>query len=667
MAIATTANPFIPHRDVDLQVHAELTNLLYRNTRGAHVVLIAVAALIGLLFWGLVNAATVTFWISYMIALELGRAYLAAKYRRREIPLTQSRIWAQYFQLGNVMAGIGWGAGGILLFVSHSEIHQVILAVMLVGISAVAVPALATNAAVYVAFVLLTTGPLIVQLILHGTKLTMIAATLIIFVLPLLIAFAIRIHRQLVESLKLRFAYADLARELQGEIAVRRQAENRLLELANYDQLTGLPNRTLLTDRLEQALAKARRRESVVAVLFADIDRFKAINDSLGHHVGDDVLRNVGERLKAVVREENTVARLSGDEFIVLLEDTPGNQTVATVARRLLAEIGEPIELEDGTELKFTCSVGISLFPNDGTDVEALLRNADIAMYRAKKQGRNNFQFFTSDMHAEAIKRLSRENAMRKAMEREEFYLVFQPQINVLNREIIGVEALIRWNSPDFGAVSPTEFIPLAEETGLINPIGEWVLNEACKQAKIFIDELGDTDFHIAVNLSAKQLAKHGLLKQVERVLQNTGIPPHILMLEITESVALSNAHSNLALLRKFRAMGIRLALDDFGTGNSSLTYLKRFPINVVKLDKTFIENVTANREDAAIARATIDLANSLELQVVAEGVETESQVQWLKSEQCFLMQGFLFSPPIPAEECRLRMLEANEKKSVAQ
>lgn len=655
MAISTSANVILPRRDVDRQVEGELINLLFRNSRGLHVSTIVGAVLIAALFADSVNHFVLALWSLYMVIVGGVRAVVSAQFTRTAISLDDADQWLQRFRAGNLLAGLGWGTAGILLFLPDDGAAQWMLTMIVVAAVAVSLPSLSASRRLFVQFALLAIAPLLMRHLLEGDRTNLVAASMLIFLFPLLAAFALRGYRQMVDELQARFAYADLARELSGEIAVRRQAEGRLLDLANYDQLTGLPNRALLRDRLEQSIAKARRRQRKVAVLFADLDRFKAINDSLGHHTGDDVLRAVAGRLQRSIREENTVARLSGDEFIVVLEDFDDMDGVRALARRILMEVSEPVPLADGGDIKLTASIGIAVFPDHGRDVEALLQNADIAMYRAKTAGRNTFQVFSPDMHAEALTRLSRENALRRALENQEFYLVFQPQVDTFSGGYIGVEALIRWESPEYGLVAPDEFIPLAEDTGLIRPLGDWALRAVCEQARKFREALG-REFHVSINLSARQLDPERTIPTIARVLEDTGVEPAALMFEITESVALTNAHANLALLRKLRAMGCRLALDDFGTGNSSLTYLKRFPINCVKLDKTFIDNVAVNREDAAIARATIQLANALELMVVAEGVESREQAEWLQSENCFLMQGYLFSPPLRAHECIARL-----------
>ena len=431
----------------------------------------------------------------------------------------------------------------------------------------------------------------------------------------------------------------------------RREAEEKLREMANYDRLTGLPNRSLFMDRLAQGLAKARRARQRVALLFIDVDRFKSINDSLGHHSGDTVLRSIGKRLLGCVRASDTVARLGGDEFTVVLENCQDAEFITMICERILAAVVEPISLGQ-TEVNLTCSIGISLFPNDGADGDVLLQNADSAMYKAKDRGRNNYQFFTQDMHVRAMLHLSRENALRKALQRTEMVLHYQPQFDLRRGGIVGLESLVRWHDPELGLIWPGEFIPLAEETGLIVPLGEWVLQQSCQQAKLWYEVAKGRPFHMAVNLSVRQFGMKNLVEVVRGALDASGLPPEALQLEITESVIMQDVEANIGVLEQLKALGVRIALDDFGTGHSSLLYLKRLPVDVLKIDREFVEVIHKSQYDTAIAHSIISLGDSLKLQVIAEGVESVGQMQTLQAQGCHIMQGYLFSPPLTEEEC---------------
>jgi diguanylate cyclase (GGDEF)-like protein/PAS domain S-box-containing protein len=433
------------------------------------------------------------------------------------------------------------------------------------------------------------------------------------------------------------------------DISDRKVAEERVQYLAYYDALTGLPNRTLLRDRLSKALASARRRKDKVALLFLDLDRFKIVNDSLGHSLGDLLLKEVAARLKRWAREQDTVARLGGDEFLIVLtsvKDIPG---AAIAAERLMdAMIAEFVV--QGHPLMVSCSLGISIFPEHGADGETLIKNADAAMYSAKDYGRNNFQFFTEDINAEVVERLTLENSLRLALEKKELFLVYQPQMDIASGRITGLEALLRWQHPELGLVPPDKFIRIAENSGLIVPIGEWVLRTACSQARKWQDE-GLPAVPVAVNVSAMQFRQAGFCELIRRVLHETGLAPQYLELELTESLLLSNADVTLSVLRELKAMGLKLAIDDFGTGYSSFSYLKHFPVSKLKIDGSFVRDVAVNPDDAAITTAIISMAKSLNLKVIAEGVEDEAQMSFLRARQCDEIQGYYFSKPLAPEE----------------
>jgi diguanylate cyclase (GGDEF)-like protein/PAS domain S-box-containing protein len=440
------------------------------------------------------------------------------------------------------------------------------------------------------------------------------------------------------------------------DISERMQTQERLQFLAHHDVLTELPNRALFTDRLEHALARSRGREYVVAVLFLDLDRFKIINDTLGHDFGDQALRALSGRLRTCVREGDTVARLGGDEFAVIIEDVQSADNVAPVAYKILEALSKPLDLE-GRELFVTTSIGISLFPSDGDDARTLLRHADIAMYKAKELGRNTYRFYAEDMSVQALERLSVETNLRRALEREEFVLHYQPQVDLRTGSMVGVEALLRWQHPERGLVPPREFIPVLEETGLILPVGEWVLRTACSQARGWTKD-GPLQ-RLAVNLSSRQFHAPGMLQMVVQILDETGMDSRNLELEITESILVQHSQEIMDTFQALADLGIRVAIDDFGTGYSSLSYLKRFSIDTLKIDRAFIRDITEDPDDAAIVQAIIAMAKRLNIQVVAEGVETERQLAFLGEQGCAMVQGFLFSKPVPADQLEV-VLAAN-------
>lgn len=428
-----------------------------------------------------------------------------------------------------------------------------------------------------------------------------------------------------------------------NELLKTRNSE--ILKLATNDSLTGLPNRYLFTDRLKQSVSRANRHQRKFCVMFIDLDRFKIINDTLGHHVGDALLKGVATRLRNTVRKSDTVARLGGDEFTVLLDEVSHCEDAATVAEKLLAQLGNAFHI-DGKELIVTASIGIAGFPDHGEDVATLLQNADAAMYNAKETGRNNYQCFHPDMTSKAMEAVAIESKLRCALERDEFELHYQPQVDLRSQTIVGVEALIRWQNPDLGFVSPATFIPLAEETGLILPIGEWVLKTACKQS-ILWQEAGLPKVQMAVNISGRQLVHKDFLHTVDAALSESGLDPKMLELELTESVIMGDSQVSLKVLTELQGRGIHLSIDDFGTGYSSLSRLKHFPIDRLKIDRSFVMNLPDDQDDAAIARAIIAMGHSLKLNILAEGVETREQLQFMRAEGCEEIQGYLFSKPL--------------------
>jgi diguanylate cyclase (GGDEF)-like protein/PAS domain S-box-containing protein len=434
------------------------------------------------------------------------------------------------------------------------------------------------------------------------------------------------------------------------DVTERKRAEEQIKSLAYHDVLTGLPNRLLFNDRLNVAVAQAHRQQQRLGVLFLDLDRFKVINDSLGHSLGDRLLQAVAERLEAGVREGDTVARLGGDEFILLLPGIARTEDIAKVAEKILESLRLPFRLE-GRDLFVTASIGLSLYPEDGLDGEALVKNADIAMYRAKEQGRDNYQLYTHAMNEKAVERLALESSLRKALAHGELLLHYQPLLDLSTGRVHGVEALLRWEHPESGLVYPGEFMHLAEITSLILPIGVWTLRTACAQVKRWQEE-GHPHLCVAVNLSARQFQQPEIVEHVKRALRETGLSARSLDLEITESHAMQNAEATIHILRELKALGVRISIDDFGIGYSSLSYLKRLPIDTLKIDQSFVRDITSDPDDAAIATAIIALAHTLKLRVVAEGVESQQQLEFLSTRQCDRMQGFLFSRPLAAADC---------------
>jgi diguanylate cyclase (GGDEF)-like protein/PAS domain S-box-containing protein len=432
------------------------------------------------------------------------------------------------------------------------------------------------------------------------------------------------------------------------DLSERKQAEERIRYMADHDALTGLPNRVLFRDRVKQAIARAHRDQTEVAILFIDLDYFKHINDSLGHHIGDRLLQMAAVRMQGCVREGDSLARLGGDEFVLSLPLHNGSTDAAVVAQKAMAALDTPFIVE-GHQLHVSASIGISLYPQDGTDVESLMRTADTAMYHAKEKGRGNFQFFMPALNKAAQQRLLMTNALRQALLRNEFALYYQPQVDLENGRIFSAEALLRWHPKGKAPISPVEFISLAEETGLILPIGEWVLREACKQLKLW-HGLGHSHLLMAVNLSPRQFYQPNFENMVKQILEDEQLSPSALDLEITEGILMQRSEDNVDTLRHLSGMGVRLSVDDFGTGYSSLAYLQRFPVNSLKIDRSFVRGIGHDSNDTALVRAIISMAQSLHMNVLAEGVETIEQIDFLQAHGCHCAQGFYYSEAVSAE-----------------
>ena len=443
------------------------------------------------------------------------------------------------------------------------------------------------------------------------------------------------------------------------DVSKSRAMALKMAHLAQHDFLTDLPNRLLLTERLTQAISLAQRHRKQVALLFLDLDHFKHINDSLGHTIGDQLLQSVAERLASCVRVSDTVCRQGGDEFVILLAEIARMQDATQVAEKLLAAFALP-HVIDGQELHITLSIGISIYPDDGKDVDTVIQNADTAMYHAKENGRNMYQFFTATMNTQAVHRQFIESSLRRALRNGEFLLHYQPQVDLVSGAMTGSEALIRWLDPSLGLILPSQFVPIAEECGLITPIGNWVLREACQQTQQWL-KAGLPAVPISVNISAIEFRQKGFLEGVALILKETGLPARLLELELTESILMHDAEISLSALDSLKNLGVLLAIDDFGTGYSSLSYLKRFPINTLKIDQSFVKNLATDADDATIVSAVIGMGINLKQRVIAEGVETREQLSFLQARQCNAGQGYLFSPPLPAADFARLLVVGND------
>jgi diguanylate cyclase (GGDEF)-like protein/PAS domain S-box-containing protein len=449
------------------------------------------------------------------------------------------------------------------------------------------------------------------------------------------------------------------------DLSEAKRTEARLRYLSQYDVLTGLPNRALLRDRLEQALARAKRNGNSVGLLCMDVDNFKTVNESLGHSVGDELLKGLSGRLESCLRKVDTVSRPGGDEFALVLGGVQEMDNAQLVASRVQQALSEPFMI-DGNELYVSMSMGLSIYPTDSRDAESLLRNAEMAMYRAKEQARGSFRMFTMNMNQRVNRRLKMENHLRKAIERKEFRVHYQPRVEFSSGRVLGVEALVRWQRPEIGLVPPNEFIPLAEETGLIVPLGEWVLLKACHQARKW-RESDQQDLKVSVNISARQLLwQHDVAFMVESALVSSGLPSEALELEMTESVIMHNVEGAISTMLRLKEMGVSLAMDDFGVGYSSLNYLRRFPLDVLKIDRSFVRGLPKEQNDAAIVSGIINMAHDLDLQIVAEGVENLEQYNFLREKGCCEMQGHFFSPAVEATEMG-QLLQSGARLVVAE
>jgi diguanylate cyclase (GGDEF)-like protein len=662
--------------------------LIYSHLPSSQAVALANGIVLALVLSFVTEAAIVVTWLAVLVLFTLARLCLGLSFGRAVPSAAAMPAWRRYFVAGAVASGLVWGSAGVVLYAPESIMHQVFLAFVVGGMVVGAAATLTPIFSVFVLFTVCAVSPLIARYLVTGDPIHNAMAGMGVLFLAAMLVIGKRIHDTVADTLRLRFenqgliahltATARHAASLNNDLiatqndlrrtneALESRVAERTAELeeanrckdevlaqlefrASHDALTGLVNRVALHDALERLIAHGNRTGERLVILYLDLDRFKVINDSLGHASGDQLLMCIAERLKSCVRQSDVVARLGGDEFAVVLTNTAQAVSGASVARNILHAVERPVAFL-GNEVFTSTSIGVCVYPDDGTDADSLLKNADIAMYRAKQQGRARICFYTEDLNQKANERLGLESALRRAISREEFELHYQPRVRVRSQQITSLEALVRWRPTPDELIAPGRFIPLAEETGLIVPLGWWVLRAACTQMREWRDA-GHDHLRVAVNLSARQLREPGFVETLRTILDECGLEARYLELEITESVAMHDPEEMRPLFEKLSQLGVTIALDDFGIGQSSLAYLKRFHIDSLKIDRSFVHGINADATDESIVRSIIALGRNLNLAVIAEGVESEEQRAFLETEACDEMQGFLCSRPKPARE----------------
>lgn len=645
------------------RLFAERVQILYRLSIPTALLTIGVVLSLYAVLWRSLDAA-VLYLLLAIALITAGRVLLTKNYYRAAPSPAHAVHWARLFAVGSTLAGLAWGLLGLALLPEHQSVYEVLAILVTVGVASAAVVPLSAFRSIYLGFLLPCLLPLTVEFFLVGDAEHLSLGMLMLVYMGAITSSSFLVNRGIVENIKIKYENTNLAQELslkrqvetinhelKTEIGERQRAEERIWHLAYHDTLTGLPNRMLLQERLSHALTYAQRRQGMIGVLFIDLDRFKMVNDSLGHGMGDRLLQAVAERLLTTVRSGDTVARRGGDEFVLVLPEITDPGGAVQVADHILESLSSPFKL-DKQVLYATPSIGISIYPEDGEDVDTLLKHADIAMYAAKEAGRARSQRFMPAMNARAQELLSLESRLRRAIERSELLLHYQPEVHLLSGNIVAVEALVRWQHPDLGLLMPDRFISIAVESGLIVPLGEWVLKKACAQLKEWHNS-GQPKLRVAVNVSANQVKQGNFVELVIRVLQDVGLEPKYLELEITEGVLMDDTSHTLNTLQELHNLGVRIAIDDFGTGYSTLVYLKRFPIDRIKIDRSLVTSISPDRRDeSAIASAIIAMAHSLKLEVIAEGVETQEELDCLISLLCDEAQGYYICRPLSTERC---------------
>ena len=642
MTFPVTQTPS-PHQDQRLglnqalslkQLRADQVESLYRRGPVAVIITLLISGLVALVHWPTVTDQRLIAWLAATLVILSARTLLIAQYYRLKPAPERALQWGYGYAFATLMTGLCLGVSAPILFPIQSPEQQVFIVLVLGGMGAAAVPSLAVFPPAAVSYLLALCIPCIIAFISQPSPPARVLGLMIAIYLAWLLALSVSSQRSYIRTLRLDHENQNLLIEAQ---------------LANYDPLTQLPNRRLLLDRLSHAINLAQRRDECVALLYLDLDRFKLINDNLGHANGDAVLQSVAERLLACVRETDTVARMGGDEFVILLEGLSHSHQIDQIARKVLAALNQPHTLQ---KQPFFCgaSIGISQFPVDGSDIDTLLKHADWALRRSKTQQRGSYQFFNAPTDRNGLDRLAVEHALRQALEQQQLSLHYQPQIELSSGRILGFEALLRWPHPEYRTLPPTTLIALAEDTGLIDDIGHWALTQACQDAKRW-QQTRHTPIYVAINVSVRQFLQANFSDHVEQALQQTQLAPQNLMLEITESMLMQDTEHTIATLQQFSHRGIQLAVDDFGTGYSSLSYLSQFSLHWLKIDQQFVGHMTEDPDCAAIVTAIVTLAHSLGLRVIVEGIEDAAQLAFIQGRQADAVQGFHLSPALPIEQ----------------
>jgi diguanylate cyclase (GGDEF)-like protein len=620
--------------DESPDIRSELICIVYKSVPLSLLAILVNSLVLSIVQWNVVSQTAIISWFCITNGLSVLRFIIYQRFNKLEPDQDISDFWFYLTLLTSLASGFTWGAVAVWLFPADDIAHQVFAAFVLAGMCAGAVTTLSPLLSLVSAFILATMMPVVISFLMMETGINYAMATMAILFTIMLLSTSVRFNQTIRESLFIRHA--------------RRIAEEKIQYQAQYDPLTNLPNRRLLTDRLKQEIARSIRHNHIGAVLFLDLDHFKTINDSLGHTIGDELLRQVAQRIGTRVRDEDTAARLGGDEFIILISEVSDDpdeamDSILNLAEEFLSLFAEPFDI-NGHDIHLTVSIGIALFPLTEADPDQLLQKSDVAMYEAKKAGRNRIRLFIPEMQQTVDNRRAVEKGLHQALSEKQLELYYQSQVDATGK-IIGLEALLRWNHPEKGIIAPAEFVEIAEKCGLIVNIGDWVLRTAC----MHLSQLSvNQDITMCINVSPRQFAEPSFVDKVITTVADTGVNPHDVQLEITEGMVLRDIEASIDKMQQLKAAGVTLSVDDFGTGYSSLAYLKRLPVDVLKIDKSFIREIDNANYDGVIVETIIAMAQHMKLDIVAEGVETQRALNFLKSRGCQKFQGYLFGEPMP-------------------